>query len=139
MKSVFSGLAEADQAISSVAVVIIATANVATTAPILLVTSARKNRSRRGSRRSRGEAHHASAAMGTSELTSVARPPKKAMSWATTQSRRQPETSARTGHCHLVLTDHHRPKAQVKRQRITITLNPPPKRDEIEPARCSSH
>src|ERR1035437_802949 len=139
MKKVFSGLAAAAQDISNVAVVIIATAKVATTAPMLLVTSARMKRSRRGNRRSRGEAHHASAAMGTIELTSVARPPKRAVSWATTQRTRQPMTRVRTGHCHVVFTDRHSPKEQIINQRITITLNPPPVRDETEPTRCSSH
>src|ERR1035437_7342937 len=116
MKKVFSGLAAAAaQDFSNVAVVIISTAKVATTAPILLVTSARMNRSRRGNRRSRGEAHHASTAMGTIELTSVARPPKRAVSWATTQRTRQPITRIRTGHCHLVLTDRHSPKEQIIR------------------------
>ena len=80
MNNVFSGLADAAKAIVMVAVAIIATANVATTAPALLVTSGKKRRSRRGSDSRRGDAHHASAASGIIELKSVARPPKTAAS-----------------------------------------------------------
>src|ERR1039458_4910505 len=116
-----------------------AVAKVATTAPVLAVSSRGSRCGSAGAFRNDGSAHPASTAKGSSELKSVESPPKSDVSCAVSQKNRQPATNVQTGQRHPLISATQSPPAQTTSHSTTMMLNPPPIDPAILPTPRDNH